>query len=102
MHLLQKYKTGLIALIITLSAMQMAVAQSEYQPYSYQFYQKFSDDLYSRDTRIHTSIAPYFVDDSLLKKKYDSLMNVGVKPRATWLGRKLFNEHQIDVKGNNY
>ncbi|WP_144913696.1 gliding motility protein RemB [Mucilaginibacter frigoritolerans] len=102
MHLLHKYKTGLIALIITISAMQMAVAQSEYQPYSFQFYQKFSDDLYSRDTRIHTSIAPYFVDDSLLKKKYDSLMNVGVKTRTTWLGRKLFNEHQIDVKGNNY
>lgn len=102
MHLLNKYKKGFFILVITISAINMATAQSEYQPYSYQFYQKFSADLYSTDTRIHTAIKPYFVDDSLIKKTYDSLMNVGVKQRSTWLGRKVFNEHQIDVKGSNY
>src|ERR1700754_1477885 len=74
----------------------IAKAQSVYQPYSYQFYQKLDADIYSTTTRVHSSLKPAFADDSLLRHSYDSLMNLG------GLKGRFFNEHQIDVKGSNY
>lgn len=71
-------------------------AQSVYQPYSYQFYQKLDAEVYSTKTRIHSSLMPFFADDSLLKHHYDSLMNIG-GPKGAF-----FNRHQIDVKGKGY
>lgn len=81
------------------SIIGMVRAQSVYQPYSYQFYQKLNEDVYSTSSRQHSSLKPFFADDSLLKHHYDSLMNLGNdgKPHS-WGYRKLFNEHLIDVK----
>ncbi|MEH6305197.1 gliding motility protein RemB [Olivibacter sp. CPCC 100613] len=76
-------------------------AQAQYIPFSHQLYQKLDRTLYSKDTRLHTSIKPLILD-SLLQPTYDSLMNLGVRDRNTWLGRKLFNEHLINVKGEDY
>jgi hypothetical protein len=78
-----------------------ARAQSEYQPYSYDFYQKLDADAYSTSTREHTSMKPYFVDDSILKSSYDSLMNYGNDGTKHGLVyRKIFNEHLIDLANN--
>lgn len=78
------------------------LAQSEYQPYSYQFYQKLNSDLYSTKTREHTALKPLFADDSLLKSHYDSLMNYGMDGKQhTPFYNKLFNEHLIDYKTAN-
>src|SRR5476651_477884 len=89
----------IVSIILVLSIIGMANAQSEYQPYSYQFYQKFDPDIYSTKTREHTSLKPFFVDDSLLKRHYDSLMNYGADGKQhSWGYRKLFNEHLIDIK----
>src|SRR6202000_1526160 len=91
-----------ISIFLLVSMVGMVKAQSVYQPYSYQFYQKFNPDLYSTQTREHTALKPYFADDTLLKRRYDSLMNYGNDGKQhTWLYKKLFNEHLIDVKGNN-
>ncbi|WP_240768675.1 gliding motility protein RemB [Olivibacter sp. XZL3] len=79
----------------------VANAQAQYVPFSHQLYQKFDRTLYSKDTRLHTSIKPLIID-STLQPAYDSLMNLGVKDRNTWLGRKLFNEHLIDIKKEDY
>ena len=76
----------------------VARSQSQYQPYSYDFYQKLDADVYSTSTREHTSIKPYFVDDSILKSTYDSLMNYGNDGKKhSWGYQKLFNEHLIDI-----
>ena len=76
-----------------------AFAQTVYQPYSYQFYQKLDSDLYSTKTREHTSIKPFFEVDSALKFHYDSLMNYGSDGKQhSLLYRKLFNEHLIDYR----
>src|SRR5882757_1211230 len=84
------------SIILLFSISGMVKAQAVYQPYSYQFYQKFDQDVYSTKTRVHSSLKPFFVDDSLLKHHYDSLMNIsGFKGR-------FFNEHQIDIKGPGY
>src|ERR1700761_5608381 len=90
---------GVLILVLSVNA---AMAQAEYQPYSYQFYQKFNSEVYSTKTRIHSSIKPYIID-SALQHKYDSLMNYEVDTsRHSWLSRKLFNEHLIDTKTKDY
>ncbi|WP_221452848.1 gliding motility protein RemB [Mucilaginibacter sp. FT3.2] len=79
-----------------------ASAQAEYQPYSYQFYQKLNPNLYSITTREHTAIKPFFSPDSIIKFHYDSLM--GYQPKNLQHNqayRKLFNEHLIDIKGED-
>ncbi|MGN6639883.1 MAG: gliding motility protein RemB, partial [Mucilaginibacter sp.] len=63
-------KLLLFIIFAVISGSQTVKAQAVYQPYDFQFYQKFSSDLYSTQTRIHSSIKPYFVDDSLLKRTY--------------------------------
>jgi hypothetical protein len=87
------------SLFLLFAIIGVARSQSEYQPYSYQFYQKLNPDVYSTKTREHTSLKPFFTDDSLLKRRYDSLMNYGSDDKQhSWGYRKLFNEHLIDVK----
>ncbi|PWK78846.1 hypothetical protein LX99_01299 [Mucilaginibacter oryzae] len=93
-------KTFLIAAGIFLTA-QLSKAQSVYLPNSYQLYQKFNADVYSVKSGMHTSLRPFLID-STIRHSYDSIMNVGVKERKTWGGRKLFNEHLFDVKDKEY
>ncbi|MDN3581135.1 gliding motility protein RemB [Mucilaginibacter flavus] len=90
---MKKIFTSILLVILTVGIVK---AQSVYQPYSYQFYQKLDEDVYSTKTRVHSSLKPFFVDDSLIQHHYDSLMN-GV---GGFKG-KFFTDHQIDVKGSN-
>jgi hypothetical protein len=97
-------KKILSSLILLLLFVKVGMAQAQYQPYSYQFYQKFNEDLYSTKTRIHTSLKSFIID-SPLQRRYDSLMNYGVDAdgaKHSWVHRKLFNEHLIDVKAKGY
>lgn len=85
------------SILFLLSIACVAYPQS-YMPYSYQFSQKFNPDLYSTKTREHTSLKPFF-SDSLLNRRYDSLMNYGFDSAShSWGYRKLFTEHLIDIK----
>lgn len=81
-----------------------AYSQVHYQPYSFQFYQKLNDSVYSVKNNFHSSIKPYLIDDTALNAKYKSLIDYGadtVKPQS-WVRRKLFNEHLIDIKKTEY
>lgn len=81
----------------------VASAQSEYQPYSYQFYQKLNPDIYNTQSRAHTALKPFFIDDSLVKTHYDALMGLGADSgKHSWVHRKLFNEHLFDVREKDY
>lgn len=97
-------KKIIYAILIFLLYTGTASAQSQYLPYSYQFYQKFNEDVYSTKTRVHTSLKPFFADDSLLRGRYNELMNMGVDTlkQHSWAHRKLFNEHLFDVKNKDY
>jgi hypothetical protein len=95
-------KKTLGALLLIFCVVGAARSQSVYQPYSYQFYQKLNSDVYSTKTRQHSSLRPFFADDSLLKRRVDSLMNYGIDGKQhSLLYNKLFNEHLIDYKGPN-
>ncbi|WP_257667768.1 gliding motility protein RemB [Parapedobacter tibetensis] len=76
-------------------------AQSTYQPYSYHFYQKLNSELYHLDTRYHTAVKPMIIDNTL-RLRYDSLMQIGVRERSSWWGRKLYNEHLVDIKKDDH
>lgn len=91
-----------ISITLLLITAGIARSQSVYQPYSYDFYQKFNANAYSTKTRLHTAMKPFFVDDSLIMRRYDSIMNYGSDgSNKSFLYRKLFNEHLIDVKSAN-
>lgn len=91
-----------VSIILILFLTGVVRAQSDYLPYSYQLYQKFDADIYSTKTRAHTSTKPYFADDSLIKHHFDSLLNYGTDNKQhSWIYRKLFNEHLIDIKNTN-
>ncbi len=78
-----------------------AEGQSTYQPYSHQSYQKLSPILYGSQTRIHTAIKP-LIPDSILHIVFDSLLHIHGNHRTTWAGRKLWQEHLVEVKrGDN-
>ncbi|MBB5622555.1 hypothetical protein HDE69_003633 [Pedobacter cryoconitis] len=94
----------LLLLAFTLIKPQQSNAQLIYQPYSYQFYQKLNKNVYSASENSHTSLKPYLISDSsVMRPLHDSLMN---SPASTihrsWVHRKLFDEHLIDVKNKDY
>ncbi|MEO3403559.1 gliding motility protein RemB [Mucilaginibacter sp. CAU 1740] len=95
------FRKAFIAVVTILATTQLAKAQSVYLPNSYQLYQKFNSDIYSVKSSTHTSLRPFLIDSTIIHT-YDSVMNVGVKERKTWGGRKLFNEHLFDVKDKGY
>jgi hypothetical protein len=90
------------ALLLVLFAGNNSFGQSTYQPYSYDFYQKLNPDLYSTKTREHTSLKTFFIDDSLLKPRYDSIMNYGADGgKHSAFYNKLFTRHLIEITHPN-
>jgi hypothetical protein len=97
-HIYITFKIVFVA-VLSLVFVNAASAQSQYQPYSYQFDQKLNAELYSPTIREHTALKSSFID-SARKPRYDSLMNYGADNKShDLLYRKLFNEHLIDYKG---
>lgn len=84
-------------LLLTLVA-TTAFAQVEYQPYSYQSYQKLNSFLYATHTREHTSLQPFFMADTMLHGQYDSLVIYRSGKEGVGCNRKLLNEHLIDYR----
>jgi len=79
------------------------VKAQQITPYSYNQYQKLSKDLYSRDTRFHTALKPIIGDDTLLNRSLDSLLSVNTdKTYNSWVLRKLFNEHLIQIEKEDF
>ncbi|QJD97574.1 capsule assembly Wzi family protein [Mucilaginibacter robiniae] len=93
-----------IVLLLLLTGSSASFAQVQYQPYSYQFYQKLNDSVYSIHTRFHSSLKPYLITDSTLYQRYNDLINYGTDTvnHHSWLHRKLFNEHLIDIRKSDY
>ena len=72
-------------------------------PYSYYQYQKLNKSLYSLDSRLHTSLKPVIADDVTITQQLDSLLAIGIdSTRITWAGRKLFNEHLLEINKEDY
>lgn len=90
-------------LLLTLLA-GIAHAQLQYQPYSYQFYQKLNTAVYSPANNLHTALKPYLIADSnAMRPLYDSLMQNNFDTQGkNWLQRVLFYKHLVDIKDKDY
>lgn len=65
--------------------------------------QKLQSTLYNPATRYHTGWRPLFFSDSLLTYRADSTLAAGTEiTRNSWVTRKLFNEHLVQVKKDDY
>jgi hypothetical protein len=97
------YRFLFLFVLVTVSTFTTQ-AQVQHLPYSYQFYQKLNDSVYSTRNRFHSSIKPYRIDDSTLFPKYDKLMYqyTDTTEHHTWVHRKLFNEHLIEINHPDY
>ncbi|HUH18731.1 gliding motility protein RemB [Albibacterium sp.] len=93
-------KSAVFFLLLLILSPLNTKAQAVYQPYSYQFYQKLNSTQYSTETRQHTALKPFLID-SIMLPHYDSLMNLNVQTRDSWLGRKIYNEHLIESNTDN-
>ncbi|MDO3626821.1 gliding motility protein RemB [Mucilaginibacter sp. BT774] len=90
--------------IVLLLFVCAAKAQLMYQPYSYQFYQKLNNSVYSPANNLHTSLKPYLIgDSSAMRSLYDSLLMLKADNSGkSWLYRKLFRQHLIEVNDTEY
>jgi hypothetical protein len=81
-----------------------AAAQLIYQPYSYQFYQKMNDTLYSKYSRLHTAVKPLIISKfGPVSSIYDSLLDLSVDhSRKSWLNHVLFSSHLAEVQNKDY
>lgn len=89
--------------LLLLSLGLVAQTPNVYQPYSPTFYQKFNHQVYSPDSKFHSALKPYFLDDSLLSTSIDSFYNIGqTEGKKSWVYRKLFQEHLLEIKKSDY
>ena len=99
-------KLGLLVLAALLVGNTQAQNTTPNQiiPQDFQFYQKLNKSVYSQDQKFHSAIRGYYADHSLLKLRYDSLMSIGVDTlnRGTWGERKLFKEHLLEFRNDDY
>lgn len=87
--------TGLFALNST--------AQIKTYPYNYDLYQQTDAEIYSPDSNLHTSIKPILGDDVISRRILDSLTITGDDSlKRSWVYRKLFTEHLVEVKKEDY
>ncbi|GAA4338920.1 hypothetical protein GCM10023149_49290 [Mucilaginibacter gynuensis] len=104
-------KLALASAALLLTATQ-GYSQTEQLPYQYQLYQKFNADVYSVKNTAHTALKPLFID-STLQQRYNELMDLNKRHEKwfaegiftmhkSWAGRKLFDEHLIQVNDKDY
>ena len=98
---MKKFFTSIILLVLFVGTVR---AQLMYQPYSYQFYQKLNNSVYSPSNNLHTALKPYVISDSsAMRPLYDSLLMRNVDNTGkSWLYRKLFRQHLFDVTDKDY
>jgi hypothetical protein len=89
---------GLLLVFVTFYASAQQII-----PYSYNQYQRLNRSLYSLDTRFHTSLKPVIGDDTTITRQLDSLLMSGTdQTRNSWVTRKLFNEHLVEINREDY
>lgn len=88
-------------LFLLFSILSFSAIAQDIIPYSYSQYQKLNKSLYSLKTRFHTSIRPVVGDDTVLVNQLDSLLKTS-KNYTKWIERKLFSEHLVEVKKQDF
>ncbi|MBU2927019.1 gliding motility protein RemB [Winogradskyella psychrotolerans] len=71
-------------------------------PFTHAYYARFDDEMNAIGTNSHTAAKPFVYSDVAryydIKAEKESL----AKETDSWLGRKVFNEHLVEVQGKDY
>jgi hypothetical protein len=71
-------------------------------PFTHSYYARFDDEMNAIGTNSHTAAKPFIYADVAkyydIKEEKEGL----VKATDSWLGRKLYNEHLVQVQGKDY
>ncbi|UKT63267.1 gliding motility protein RemB [Pedobacter mucosus] len=99
-----KHLSFIFLVLFTIGKTTQAQTANQNLPYSFQFYQKLNKSVYDINSSFHSSIKGYYVDDSLLVNRYQSLMKLGTDTlnKRSWVRRKLTEEHLINLNGDDY
>ncbi len=89
------------SLFLFLLALSLSATAQDIIPYSFRQYQRLNKSLYNINTRFHTSLKPVIGDDTLITQQLDSLLT-SPKTYTTWVERKLFSEHLVEVKKKDF
>lgn len=60
------------------------------------------DYFINKGDNTHTAVKPYMYSDVAPYVNLDSLKTQYMKPRKSWFGRKLWNEHLVNVQGKGF
>ncbi len=71
-------------------------------PFTHSYYARFDDEMNAIGTNSHTAAKPFIYSD--VAKYYDikTEKETLVKQTDSWIGRKLYNEHLVEVQGKDY
>lgn len=71
-------------------------------PFTHSFYARFDDEMNAIGTNSHTAAKPFVYND--VAKYYDIKAERErlTKETDSWFGRKLYNEHLVEIQGKDY
>ncbi|MBT8316464.1 MAG: gliding motility protein RemB [Lutibacter sp.] len=75
------------------SELNIPFTHAEYNSYDYYLNQTYNS---------HTAVKPYVYAEVTKYVDLDAQKNKLIKPKSTWFGKKLLNEHMAFVKGDNF
>ncbi len=87
----------LLGFLINFLFWGLVKGQTENITYSFDSYQKLDRTVYTVSNRLHSSLKPYLIGDSLFKVWGDTLLKEIPKNNNGLGNRKLFNEHLIQI-----
>lgn len=78
-------------------------AQNQNLQYSFDQTRQIAPELDGPAKNYHTSVKPFVLRDSLLERYADSTLRRGIDSgRHSWITRKLFYEHLVDIRKTGY
>jgi hypothetical protein len=98
---MRKNKAGIILLFFVFSSIY-AGAQHFYLPLNNEVNSRYDSILYMPGQNFHTAIKPYISNEVAPLISIDSIPAYVVKEKKTWVGRKLFNEHLVEIKEDDF
>lgn len=71
-------------------------------PFTHSYYARFDAEMNAIGTNSHTAAKPFVYSDVARYYDIKSQNQSLAKASDTWLGRKMFNEHLVEVQGKDY
>lgn len=71
-------------------------------PFTHSYYARFDDEMNAIGTNSHTAAKPFVYSDVARYYDIQAEKESLAKTTSTWLGKKVFNEHLVEVQGKDY